>query len=73
MAHSGLGDGERHHIWRQARAGEIQVVVGTRSALFTPLPDVGLVILDEEHDSSYRQGPDAAIPYYHARGVAEER
>ena len=72
VAHSGLGDGERHHIWRQARAGEIQVVVGTRSALFTPLPDVGLVILDEEHDSSYRQGPDAAIPYYHARGVAEE-
>lgn len=70
VAHSGLGDGERHHIWRQARAGEIQVVVGTRSALFTPLPEVGLVILDEEHDSSYRQGPDAAIPWYHARSVA---
>ena len=72
VSHSGLGDAERHHIWRRARAGEIAVVVGTRSALFTPLPDVGLVILDEEHDSSYRQGPDAAIPYYHARSVAAE-
>ncbi len=71
VSHSGLGDGERHHVWRKARAGEIQVVVGTRSALFTPLPDVGLVILDEEHDASYRQGPDAAIPWYHARSVAE--
>ena len=72
VSHSGLGDGERHHLWRRARAGEIKVVVGTRSALYTPLPDVGLVVLDEEHDASYRQGTDAAIPYYHARSVAGE-
>lgn len=72
VSHSGLGDGERHQIWRRARAGEIRVVVGTRSALYTPLPDVGLVVIDEEHDASYRQGPDAAIPYYHARDVAAE-
>ena len=72
VAHSGLGDSGRHNLWRNARAGEPAVVVGTRSALFTPLPDIGLVILDEEHDASYRQGTDAAIPYYHARAVAGE-
>ena len=72
VSHSGLGDGERHHLWRRAREGEIKVVVGTRSALYTPLPEVGLVVLDEEHDASYRQGTDAAIPYYHARSVAGE-
>lgn len=72
LAHSGLGDGERHEVWRRARAGETTVVVGTRSALFTPLPDVGLVILDEEHDASYRQGAGSALPYYHARSVAAE-
>jgi primosomal protein N' (replication factor Y) len=70
IVHSGLSVGERYDTWRRARAGEIHVVVGARSALFTPLPDLGLVILDEEHDDSYKQSPPIAPPYYHARDVA---
>ncbi len=70
LVHSGLSDGERYDTWRRAREGLIGVVVGARSALFTPLPDVGLVILDEEHDSSYKQSEP--IPHYHAREVAEQ-
>lgn len=70
VVHSGLTAGERYDTWRRGRAGEIQVVVGTRSALFTPLPDVGLVILDEEHDDSYKQSPPIVQPYYHARDAA---
>ena len=50
----------------------MQVVVGARSALFTPLQDVGLIVLDEEHDSSYKQSPPILPPYYHARDLAEE-
>jgi primosomal protein N' (replication factor Y) len=72
IVHSGLTPGERYDTWRRARAGEIHVVVGARSALFTPLPDVGLVILDEEHDDSYKQSPPVTPPYYHARRVAIE-
>ncbi|MBC6937063.1 MAG: primosomal protein N' [Chloroflexi bacterium] len=71
VVHSGLSDGERYDTWRRAREGLFSVVVGARSALFTPLPDVGLVILDEEHDSSYKQSPPIPPPYYHARAVAE--
>ncbi|MEO8608587.1 MAG: primosomal protein N' [Chloroflexota bacterium] len=71
IVHSGLSDGERYDTWRRAREGLIGVVVGARSALFTPLPDVGLVILDEEHDNSYKQSPPIPPPYYHARDVAE--
>lgn len=70
IVHSGLSVGERYDTWRRARAGEIHVVVGARSALFTPLPDLGLVILDEEHDDSYKQSPPIPPPYYHARDVA---
>ncbi|MFW5748158.1 MAG: replication restart helicase PriA [Chloroflexota bacterium] len=71
IVHSRLSDGERYDTWRRARMGEIDVVVGTRAALFTPLPDCGLVILDEEHDHSYKQAPPVIPPYYHARPVAE--
>lgn len=67
IVHSGLTDGQRYDTWRRARAGEIDLVVGTRAALFTPLPDVGLIVLDEEHDQSYKS-PDA--PRYHLREVA---
>ena len=70
IVHSELSAGERYDTWRRARAGEIHVVVGARSALFVPLPDLGLVILDEEHDDSYKQSPPIPPPYYHARDVA---
>ncbi|MBN1201799.1 MAG: primosomal protein N' [Anaerolineae bacterium] len=72
VVHSGLTQGERYDTWRRARAGEIHVIVGARSALFTPLPDVGLVILDEEHDDSYKQSPPIPPPYYHTRETAIE-
>lgn len=73
IVHSKLSEGERYDTWRRAREGIVQVVVGARSALFTPLPDVGLVILDEEHDQSYKQGQSAlGPPYYHTRDVAEQ-
>ncbi|NJM22060.1 MAG: primosomal protein N' [Richelia sp. RM2_1_2] len=69
--HSGLSDGERYDTWRQMLAGEPQVVIGTRSAVFAPLPNLGIIILDEEHDSSFKQ--DSPIPTYHARTVATWR
>jgi primosomal protein N' (replication factor Y) len=69
--HSALADGERYDTWRQMLTGEAQVVIGTRSAIFAPLPNLGLIILDEEHDSSFKQ--DSPIPTYHARTVAQWR
>ena len=72
VVHSGLTDGERYDTWRRAREGLFRVVVGARSALYTPLPNVGLIILDEEHDHSYKQSPPLHLPYYDARRVAEE-
>ncbi|GAB5494422.1 MAG: hypothetical protein Phog2KO_46370 [Phototrophicaceae bacterium] len=72
VVHGSLSHGERYDTWRRAREGHIQVIVGTRSALFTPLPDVGLIILDEEHDSSYKQAPPILPPYYQSRDVAEK-
>lgn len=69
--HSALSDGERYDTWRQMLTGEPQIIIGTRSAIFAPLPNLGLVILDEEHDSSFKQ--DAPIPTYHARTVAQWR
>lgn len=70
LVHSGLSDGERYDTWRRARAGLLSVIVGPRSALFTPLPDIGLLVVDEEHDPSYYQ--NTALPYYHARRAAIE-
>lgn len=72
VVHSALTEGERYDTWRKARTGLIRVVVGARSALFTPLQNVGLIILDEEHDPSYKHSPPMQAPYYHARMVAEK-
>ena len=69
--HSALSDGERYDTWRQMLTGEPQVVIGTRSAVFAPLPQLGLIVLDEEHDGSFKQ--DSPIPTYHARTVARWR
>jgi primosomal protein N' (replication factor Y) len=69
--HSALSDGERYDTWRQMIQGEPQIVIGTRSAIFSPLPKVGLIVLDEEHDSSFKQNQPA--PTYHARTVANWR
>lgn len=69
--HSALSGGERYDTWRQMIQGEPQVVIGTRSAIFAPLPNLGLIVLDEEHDSSFKQ--DRPTPTYHARTVAQWR
>ena len=70
ILHSALTDGERYDTWRRARAGLVDVLIGPRSALFVPFPNLGLIVLDEEHDASYKQ--DAPPPRYHARDVALE-
>ncbi len=67
IQHSGLSDGERHDQWQRIRRGDIDVVVGTRSAVFAPLQQVGLIIVDEEHDASYKQDES---PRYNGRDVA---
>ncbi|MCL2746468.1 MAG: primosomal protein N' [Coriobacteriia bacterium] len=69
VLHSGLSDGERYTQWEKVRTGECGVVVGARSALFAPVVNLGLVIIDEEHDGSYKQNNS---PRYHAREVAEK-
>ena len=70
VLHSQLADAERRRTWHLAREGRFDVVLGPRSAIFTPLPDVGLIVIDEEHEGAYKQ-EDA--PRYHARDVALER
>ncbi len=70
LLHSGLSDSERHCAWYMAREGRALLVLGTRSAIFTPLPKPGIIIVDEEHDSSFKQQEGFR---YHARDIAVYR
>lgn len=71
VLHSRMSLGERYDTWRRIRAGEFDVVIGPRSAVLAPLENIGLIVVDEEHESSYKQfEPD---PRYHARDVAVVR
>jgi primosomal protein N' (replication factor Y) len=70
ILHSGLTDDERAEQWKRLRNGESHIVVGTRSAIFAPLRDISLIVVDEEHDHSYKQ---EEMPRYHARDVAVMR
>ena len=68
LVHSKLSEGERYDTWRRARAGKLKVIIGARSALFAPLPNIGLIVADECHDSSFHQ---AEPPFYHAVDTAQ--
>lgn len=68
IIHGNLSLGERYDEWRRIRSGQAHIVIGARSALFAPLPDVGILILDEEHEPAYKQGD--VRPTYHAREAA---
>ena len=70
VLHSHLSDSERHWQWQQIARGAVQVVVGARSAVFAPTPQLGLIVIDEEHETSFKQ---ETTPRYHAREVARER
>jgi primosomal protein N' (replication factor Y) len=69
LVHSRLSEGERYDTWRRARAGKLNIIIGARSALFTPLPNIGLIVVDECHDSSYYQ---SEAPFYNAVTFAQE-
>lgn len=70
VMHSALTAAQRHEQWRRISAGEAKIVIGARSAIFAPLPEIGIIIVDEEHDSSYKQDQ---LPRYQARDVAVKR
>ncbi|HXD10879.1 MAG TPA: primosomal protein N' [Anaerolineales bacterium] len=67
IVHSKLSEGERYDTWRRARSGKLKVIIGARSALFAPLPNIGLIVADECHDASFQQ---AEPPFYHAISAA---
>lgn len=69
--HSALSDGERYDTWRRLRSGDVRVLLGARSAVLANIPDLSLIILDEEHDGSYKQSSPS--PRYHARDVGLEK
>lgn len=70
VLHSHLTDADRHRHWQQIAQGRVQVVVGARSAVFAPTPHLGLIIIDEEHETSFKQD---SVPRYHTREVARKR
>ncbi len=70
VLHSHLSDAERHWQWQQIARGSVQVVVGARSAIFAPLANLGLIVIDEEHETTFKQ---ETVPRYHAREVARRR
>ena len=67
ILHSGMDDGERFDEWSRVRHGFASIVIGARSAVFSPMKNLGLIVIDEEHDPSYKQGE---TPRYHGRDVA---
>lgn len=70
VMHSGLSEGERFDEWRRIKEGQAQIVVGARSSIFAPLENIGVIIIDEEHETTYKQ---EEMPRYHARDVAQWR
>ncbi|NGX39233.1 MAG: Primosomal protein N' [Chlamydiae bacterium] len=71
ILHHRLSDGERYDTWHKIRSGAAKIAIGARSAIFSPVPNLGLIVVDEEHESAYKQSDEA--PKYHARDVAVMR